>query len=249
MNIIISPTKQMTQEDDAFLPLTQPLFLKQTKLILDSLKTLSFEEAQTLWKCNDQLAQENYDRIQQADLATSHTTAAILSYKGLQYQYMSPDLLTEPALDYLQEHLRILSGFYGILRPFDGIVPYRLEMQARLAVTDTTNLYHFWADTLYNALSFDKGPVVNLASKEYSKALLPYLKPTDTLINIDFVHLIDGKLKTKATLAKMARGEMVRYLAENQIKTIEGIKTFTHPHYRYSKELSTESNYVFQFHD
>lgn len=248
MKIIISPTKQMNREDDAFLPLTKPAFLDKTTLILDQLRTLSYDEAKTLWKCNDKLAEENYQRIQEADL-TKGLSAAILSYKGLQYQYMSPDLLTEPGLRYLQDHVRILSGFYGVLRPFDGIVPYRLEMQAPLAVAGETNLYNFWADTLYQSLSFEDGPVINLASNEYSKALLPYLKESDQLIDIAFVHLIDGKLKVKATLAKMARGEMVRYLAENQITTLKGIKQFDHPHYRYTEELSTTDKYVFQFHD
>lgn len=246
MKIIISPTKQMALENDSFLPLTTPAFLDKTTHILEKLRTLSYNEAKALWKCNDKLAEENYQRIQKADL-TKGLSAAVLSYKGLQYQYMSPDLLTEPGLHYLQDHVRILSGFYGVLRPFDGIIPYRLEMQAPLAVDGKNNLYKFWADTLYQALSFEDGPVINLASKEYSKALTPYLTETDQLIDIDFVHLIDGKQKVKATLAKMARGEMVRYLAENQVTTLEGIKRFNHPHYHYSQELSQVKNLVFLY--
>lgn len=248
MKIIISPTKQMSQENDSFLPLSEPIFITHATEILNKLKTLSYEEAKTLWKCNDKLAEENYQRIQTADLK-SNTAPAILSYKGLQYQYMAPDLLTESGLDYLQNHVRILSGFYGILCPFDGIIPYRLEMQAPLAVNDAPNLYKFWGDSLYQALCFESGPVINLASKEYAKALLPYLKESDQLIEIAFVHLIDGKLKVKATLAKMARGEMVRYLADQQVTTLDGIKHFDHPHYHFSEALSTPNKYVFQFHD
>lgn len=246
MKIIISPTKQMTDEQDFFYPKSQPTFLNDTALILKALQKLSYDEAKKLWKCNDKLAEENYTRIKNADLKKA-TSPAIMSYKGLQYQYMAPDLFTEPALDYLQNHVRILSGFYGILKPFDGIIPYRLEMQAPLPVEKSKNLYTFWNKKLYEALEFDKGPVINLASKEYSKCLTPYLKPEDQLIEVSFSHIIDGKLKVKATLAKMARGEMVRYLAENNVTTIEEVKNFNHPQYKYSKEHSDLSKIVFLY--
>lgn len=248
MKLIISPTKQMTQDETTFLPVTRPHFLAFTEQILNALLPLSYDEAKALWKCNDKLAEENFQRIHATDL-TKGQSAAILSYKGLQYQYMAPDLLTEPALHYLQDHLRILSGFYGVLRPFDGISPYRLEMQAPLAVGEAPNLYRFWGDRLYQDLFAENEPVINLASKEYSKALTPYLQENDQLIDIDFIHLIDGKRKVKATLAKMARGEMVRYLAEQQVTTLAGIKAFPHPHYRFSQELSTDTSFVFLFHD
>lgn len=246
MKIIISPTKQMTTEQDFFFPESQPLFLNETKQILKELKKLSYEEAKTLWNCSDKLAQENFDRLKHMDLK-KHISPAIMSYKGLQYQYMAPDLFTESGLNYLQEHVRILSGFYGILKPFDGIVPYRLEMQAPLTIGKFDNLYTFWADKLYNELQFDQGPVINLASKEYSKTLIPFLKETDQLIEISFAQLINGKPKVKATLAKMARGEMIRFLSENNVTTVEGIKTFDHPDYIYSDDLSTKNKLVFLY--
>lgn len=244
MKIIISPTKQMKTELDHFLPESQPMFLAETKKILAELQKLSLEEAQTLWNCSDKLAFENYERIQSIDFDKG-TTPCIASYKGLQYQYMAPHLFTGPALDYIQKHLRILSGFYGILRPFDGIVPYRLEMQAAFPVAREKNLYHFWGQQIYEALAFDQGPVINLASKEYTKTLTPYLKRNDQLIEVAFVSLINGKPKTKATLAKMARGEMVRFMAENQVTTIKEIKQFDHPDYTFSKDLSTDTKMIF----
>lgn len=246
MKIIISPTKQMTNDQDFFFPDSSPQFLPQTKQILSELKKLSYEEAKNLWHCSDKLAQENYERLQQMALE-KRTTPAIMSYKGLQYQYMAPDLFTKSALTYLQDHVRILSGFYGVLRPFDGIVPYRLEMQAPLSVANKKNLYAFWHQRIYEALEFNKGPVINLASKEYSKAITPYLKKTDQLIEISFAQEIEGKLKVKATLAKIARGEMVRFLAEQHITTIEEIKQFDHPNYQYSHEHSTDQKLVFLY--
>lgn len=248
MKIIISPTKQMTTEQDFFFPESQPIFLKETQQLLNTLKKLTIKEAKQLWKCNDKLAQENYERIQHGQL-NKQTSPAIMSYKGLQYQYMAPDIFTQPALVYLQEHVRILSGFYGVLRPFDGIIPYRLEMQAPLKIKSYKNLYQFWHQKIYKALEFDQQPIINLASKEYSKAIIPFLKKNDRMIDVLFYHEIDGKLKVKATLAKMARGEMVRYLAENQIETIEGIKEFNHPHYQFSTQHSTDKAFIFIYKD
>lgn len=244
MQIILSPTKKMLVSIDSFLPEQSPLFIDETTEILAELKKLSYEETKTLWQCSDKLAQENYAHLQELNL-TNQTSPAVMTYKGIQYQYMAPDLLTDDGLTYLQQHLRILSGFYGILRPFDGVVPYRLEMQANLAVGDTKNLYEFWGKKLYDTLTTESGPIINLASKEYSKAITPYLKPTDLFIEPVFASLVDGKLKVKATLAKMARGEMVRFMAENQITTLEGMKQFDHPDYAYAPEFSDEQKMVF----
>lgn len=244
MQIILSPTKKMLVSIDSFSPEQAPLFINETTEILAELKKLSYEEAKTLWQCSDKLAQENYASLQEMTL-TNQISPAIMTYKGIQYQYMAPDLLTDTGLTYIQQHLRILSGFYGILRPFDGVVPYRLEMQANLAVGGAKNLYEFWGKKLYDTLTTETGPIINLASKEYSQAITPYLKPTDLFIEPVFASLVDGKLKVKATLAKMARGEMVRFMAENQITTLEGIKQFDHPNYAYAPEFSDERKIVF----
>lgn len=244
MKIIISPTKKMVIETDSFLAESHPLYLKEAKDILEKLKSLSYEEAKQLWKCNDRIAMENFDRLKGIQL-DQQLSPAVMSYKGLQFQYMVPDLFTDEQLRYVKENLLILSGFYGILRPFDGISPYRLEMQAALPIENHKNLYQFWGQKLYDALAFDEGPVINLTSKEYTKAITPYLKAGDQLIEIIFANLIDGKLKIKATLAKMARGQMVRFMAEKQATQLDDLKYFDHPHYSFSKEHSSDSQLVF----
>lgn len=248
MKIIISPTKKMVIETDYFQAESRPRYLKETKILLEKLRSLSYEEVKQLWKCNDTIASENVARLQEMQLDDA-LSPALMTYKGLQYQYMAADLFTHDQLTYVKENLRILSGFYGILRPFDGIAPYRLEMQAPLSIQNHKNLYQFWGQKLYDALAFDQGPVINLASKEYTKAISPYLKPDDQLIEIVFASLIDGKLKVKATPAKMARGQMVRFMAQTQAKTIEDIKTFDHPHYKFSKAHSNETTLVFLHQD
>lgn len=244
MKIIIAPAKKMVVAPDDFPYTDYPQYLAQTSQILARLRELSYPEAKQLWHCSDKLAEPNYAWLQKLDLK-AHLTPAISSYRGIQYQYMAPDIFTGPALDYIQANLRILSGFYGILRPFDGVVPYRLEMQAKLPVADHPNLYDFWGDRLYHALATPDEPIINLASQEYSKAITPYLSPNQRLITPVFGSLVAGRLKVKATLAKMARGAMVRFLAENQISEPDQIKAFDHPDYRFDPERSTETEFVF----
>jgi len=244
MKIIIAPAKKMVIDTDTFAPDSVPQYLTATQQILDQLRQLTYPQAKALWHCSDKLAQPNYDWLQQLDL-TRQLTPALLAFSGIQYQYMAPDLFTAPALDYVRNNLRILSGFYGILRPFDGIVPYRLEMQSKLAVAETTNLYAFWGDRLYHALTPTPEPIINLASQEYAKTITPYLAPQQPMVTVTFGSLVAGQLKTKATLAKMARGAMVRYLAEHQVTTVDAVTQFDHPNWTYSAERSTATNIVF----
>jgi cytoplasmic iron level regulating protein YaaA (DUF328/UPF0246 family) len=173
-------------------------------------------------------------------------TPAIISYEGIQYQYMSPLVLSEDGLEHIQKHLRILSGFYGILKPFDGVTPYRLEMQAKASVGSFKDLYEYWGDSLYQELTSDGDHVIlNLASKEYSKCIEKYVGKDDLFVTCVFGELIDRKVVQKGTLAKMARGEMVRFLAENQVDTLEDVKQFQGLGYHLSEELSSAKEFVF----
>lgn len=243
MKVIISPAKKMKVEED--IPsLGKPLFLDKTSQILDSMKSLTYEELKSLWKCNDSIAQLNYERIQHMNLY-GDLSPAVLAYEGIQYQYMAPGVMENEQLSWLQNHLRILSGFYGILKPMDGIVSYRLEMQTKLQVNQSKDLYDYWKDDLYQELVKEDHVILNLASKEYSKCIEKYLTEADTFVTISFMEDVNGKLVQKGTLAKMARGEMVRYLAENQIDQIEEVKKFTGLGFVYSKAHSNESEYVY----
>lgn len=244
MKIIISPAKKMIVDTDTFPVLHKPVLLIKTEILKKKIQNLSFEEAKNLWKCNDKLAQLNYVRFREMDLE-KNLTPALLAYEGLQYQHIAPKVLTEGALNYLGKHLRILSGFYGILSPFDGVVPYRLEMQAKLPTETTRNLYEFWGEEIYRILKDEDGLTINLASKEYSMAVQPYLQQGDRFITVEFGELSNGKLKQKGTFAKMARGEMVRFLAENQIEDMESLKEFHELGLRYVPELSHNNKMCF----
>ena len=244
MRIIISPAKKMNVREDILNYRNLPVFLEETDRIMDWMKSLSLEEAKTLWGCNEKLAKQNFERFAKMELRR-RLTPAILSYEGIQYQYMAPAVFENQMLAYVQEHLRILSGFYGVLKPLDGVTPYRLEMQAKAKVNGTGDLYDFWGDRLYREVLDDSHIIINLASKEYSKCIEKYLLPKDRFITCIFGELSNGKVVQKGTYAKMARGEMVRFMAENNISKPEEMKQFNRLGYRFVDHLSTAMEYVF----
>ncbi len=131
MRIIIAPAKKMVVDTDSFSVDGPPQFLERAERLKAVLQGMSPKELQALWRCNDAIAKLNVERLAQMDLRRN-PTPAVIAYEGIQYRYMAPSVMEAAHLDYLREHLRILSGFYGLLRPFDGVTPYRLEMQARL---------------------------------------------------------------------------------------------------------------------
>lgn len=221
-----------------------PVFMEESKILLDYLYSLSYEDLKTIWKSSHKLAQLNYERIKTMDLKRN-LTPAILSYEGLQYKYMGANVFTEEELTYLDEHLRILSGFYGILKPFDGVVPYRLEMQAKLINWNYNSIYDFWQDKIAKNIFSQTDLVLDLASKEYSKTIYKFLPENKKIIECVFGQKIDGKIREKATLAKMARGEMVRFLAERNAESIEEVKDFDRLGYSYREDLSNERQIIF----
>ena len=245
MRIILSPTKKMREDPDSLTCGGLPQFLPRTEEILAWLRSRSPEQLQKLWGCNDAIAAQNLERLADMDL-TTRLTPAICAYEGIAFQYMAPSVFDDGQFDYVQEHLRILSGFYGVLRPMDGVRPYRLEMQARAAVGGHRDLYSFWGDSLYRAVQPEDGVILNLASKEYSKCIEKYLTPDDRFVTCTFAENVDGKLVQKGTFAKMARGEMVRFLAEHQITEPEGAAAFDRLNFHFREDCSTENELIFE---
>jgi cytoplasmic iron level regulating protein YaaA (DUF328/UPF0246 family) len=245
MRIILSPAKKMNVDTDKLEYKGLPVFLEQTEKILDWLRKQSHADLQKLWGCNDKIAEQNYERIAEMNLH-KRLTPAILSYEGIAFQYMAPAVFEDSSFDYVQEHLRILSGFYGVLKPMDGVTPYRLEMQAKAAINGHKDLYDLWGSRLYDEVSDGTSVIINLASKEYSKCIEKYLKPDDCYITITFGEMVNGKLVTKGTYAKMARGEMVKYMAENQIEDPNEIKKFDRLGHVYRDDLSCDTEIVFE---
>lgn len=245
MRIILSPAKKMNEDRDTLEPLQLPVYIKQTEKILSWMRMQSREDLQKLWKCNDKITALNTDRVEHMDL-NSKRTPAILSYEGIAFQYMAPTVFDAGQFTYVQEHLRILSAFYGVLKPMDGVTPYRLEMQAKASVDGSKDLYDFWGSRLYDEVRDGSGIIINLASKEYAKCIEKYLTGKDTYITVTFCEKSGGKFVTKGTYAKMARGEMVRYMAEMQIERPEDICKFDRLGYVFRADLSSDTEYIFE---
>lgn len=244
MRIIISPAKQMKTDTDTFECRECPVLMDKTSILKDWIQSLSYEEQKALWACNDKIARVNSDRFSNMNL-TEQLTPALLAYDGIQYTYMAPAVFEDGRFEYVQEHLRILSGFYGVIKPLDGVVPYRLEMKSKINVDGYTNLYAFWEDDIYNEVMDDSRILINLASKEYSKCIEKYLRPDDRFITCVFGEIENEKVVQKGVYAKMARGEMVRFMAGIHASKPEDMKEFEWSGYRYDEERSTDDKYVF----
>ncbi|PQJ82478.1 peroxide stress protein YaaA [Polaribacter glomeratus] len=250
MKIIISPAKSLDFESKVPTSLhTQPRFLEQSEKLHKKLKTLSKNKLSDLMKISDDLAALNYDRNQtwETPFTTENSKQAIYAFTGEVFRGIDVNSLDEKKLPILQERLRILSGLYGLLKPLDLIQPYRLEMGTRLQVGKTENLYKFWDNSVAEALNTELADgelLINLASSEYFK-VLPKKVLKVPMITPVFKDFKNGEYKIVMTYAKKARGLMVRFIIENNVKTIEELKGFNIDKYRFSEEMSSGNDLVF----
>ena len=236
MKIIMSPAKKMRSDEDASITPTTPCFLKESQVLEEKLKSMSYDELRKLWKTNEKLTDQCMSELE--NRAYQPLTCALHAYDGIAFKYLHPFSMSDSERDYLNKHLRILSGMYGVLTPTDGIVPYRLEMGVK-----SLNLYKFWGSQIYNSLN--DNIIINLASKEYSKCITDYLTDKDQCIEIQFLRNIKGILKQQATYAKMARGAMISYMAKENIENIEDLKKFNDLDFIFNEELSNDHCFVF----
>ena len=244
MRIILSPAKKMRADLDGLPPRALPQFLGRAERLRDVLRGMSYDELKKLWKCNDQITELNVERLR--DMDPRHAlTPALFAYDGIAFQYMRPNVFTDTELSYVEEHLRILSGFYGVLRPFDGVASYRLEMGAKLSVDGSRDLYDYWGGTLAESVCDGTDLIINLASKEYSQTIEKHLTPGVRFVTVVFGEHAGGKTVEKGTMCKMARGKMVRWMAEQSVKAPEELAGFDCLGYRFCQDESTEITYTF----
>ncbi len=220
---------------------TMPAFRSETERLLNHLKEYAPWELESIFKANEKLSSASFFDYQAFDF-DKEGCPALFVYDGLVYKNINPTRLSQPALDYAADSLRILSAFYGLLRPFDLIQPYRLEMITKLR-WDQGTMYEFWQDKLYHALYETSDSVINLASEEYAKCVRSYLKLHDCFIDIVFLKETTGQIPT--TMAKMARGHMVRLILEQRIRQPEDLKSLEPNGFRFSEALSRPARYVF----
>jgi len=238
MKIIISPAKKLTTEKISINKASAIQFSNEAKYLVKELKNYKVNDIKELMGLSDNLAQLNYERFQKWDLNSDQVNAAIYMFQGDVYQGLKVETFTANEIDFAQEHLRILSGLYGLLKPLDLIYPYRLEMGTKMKTKNGNNLYNFWGDKLSQALISDmksKEVLINLASNEYSRALKlnNFPKPVITPIFKDYKH---GKLKVISFYAKRARGEMCNYIIKNKITNTKNLKMFSNLDYKFSDE-------------
>lgn len=250
MKLVLSPAKSLNFESKLPTPKsTESRFLLESKRVNSLLKKQSPKELSSLMKISDNLGQLNYQRNQDWALPFTKDNArpAVYAFNGDVYRGLDAYSIDTNKLDKVEDTVRIISGLYGILKPFDLIQPYRLEMGTKFPVGNNKNLYEFWrkkiTESLNNELE-DNELFLNLASNEYFKAI-----DTKTLkvpvVNINFKEFKGDKYKTIAIFAKLARGLMARYIVDTDAKTLDDVKAFNIDNYGFSDELSSENELVF----
>ncbi len=251
MIAVISPAKSLDFESPSPIQsVSDTRFVEQSEKIVKKMRSFSRAKLGELMKISTPLAQLNHERFAQwtAQPTEENVKQAVFAFNGDVYTGLDATSLNQPQIDYLQQHLRILSGLYGLLRPLDAMQPYRLEMGTKVNIKRKKNLYEFWGDTITSTLMEDigqaDGVVINLASNEYFKAVNTKRMP-QRIIDIEFKDFKNGQYKVLSFFAKKARGMMARFMAENQLKNPEDLKAFNSEGYGFNPELSLENKWVF----
>ena len=253
MLFLLSPAKSLDYETPPHITRhSLPLFTPQSAQLIDVLKTKTPQQISTLMKLSDTLSGLNAVRYQEwsPKFTGANSKQAVLAFNGNVYEGLNAQTLTDQQLDWAQDHLCILSGLYGVLRPLDWMQPYRLEMGTTLATPKGTNLYQFWdaqiSDYLNTRAAADTSPViVNLASQEYFKAVdRKALKVR--VVSCVFQELRGNQYKIISFNAKRARGLMVRYAIEKQVTSVEKLQSFNAEGYCFEAAVSGPDELVFR---
>jgi cytoplasmic iron level regulating protein YaaA (DUF328/UPF0246 family) len=252
MLTLLSPAKKMNMAPtETGVTITQPRLRADTQELAIVAKTQTAEDLKRLMHISDNLAAMNFERFQAFNLYNKSNTAkpAGLAFDGDVYWGLEANSLCEEALSYAQDHLRILSGLYGVLRPMDAIQPYRLEMGTKMANGRGKSLYDFWGSHIANRLNVDMADhadttVVNLASNEYFKAVDTKALGR-TVIGAKFLNVKDGEARSLMYYAKHARGAMARWIMENRVDRADGLKDFNAGGYTLDATASTANELVF----
>lgn len=251
MQIILSPAKLMDFSDkNGDIKSTKPLFPEKTKELIAVSRQLSEREIAEEMAINVKMAHEVYEYFQTFDLRSTRRQSAALAYNGIAYKGLNAHDFSREDFDFAQQHLNIISGLYGIVRPLDAIKPYRLEMQRRIVPQGYKTLYDFWGDTINEYLSkkLRKGDktIINVASKEYAKVVRKNKLPKGTkIIDIQFLQQENDDLKQIVVHSKKARGLMSRFIIKNRLIDAEEVKGFDYEGYFFYPALSKEDTWVF----
>ena len=238
MKILISPAKSLDFENNVETSISsKPIFADQALKINNTIKNLSAPDLSSLMKISPKLSELNWSRNQEFQKIDSKEKEAIFAFNGDVYDGIDANTINTSNHEKLQNSLRILSGLYGILKPFDKIKAYRLEMGTRISINGSKNLYDFWKENVTNSLVNEVNEneiIVNLASNEYSSVIDQSLI-SNTIVNPQFKDFKNGKLKIISFYAKKARGLMTRFLIDNEINSLSDIESFNSSGYMFSQ--------------
>ncbi|GAB6190333.1 peroxide stress protein YaaA [Desulfocastanea catecholica] len=251
MQIITAPSKTQQCNGRIYAQYTQPLLLDKAKILIDRLKLLDRDELSRLMRTSERLTESTYQRIHTFTLPFSPDNAkqALFTFQGDAYSAIQAADYSPEQLRYAQEHLFILSGLYGLLRPLDLMQPYRLEMGCSLSVAGVDTLYQFWREKITASIneafaeSADR-VLVNLASKEYAK-VVDERQLQAQMVHVTFQQKHQGRLRTIAIHAKRARGMMIDFAITNHIDTAAGLQEFRDDGYSFSRENSSATKWFF----
>lgn len=242
MIAILSPAMNMKQNFEHAIETTQPVFSGRAEKLVDVLRAYSPWELESLLCINAQLAMNAFEAY--CDFgAAGVKMPAVLAFHGLAYQNLNPQGFSPGDFEYANDHLRILSSLYGLLRPNDSIHPYRLDFVCRFG--KQKKLYDHWGASVCRELFRRGDTVVNLCSGEYEKLIIPHLTATDRLISCRFLVNKAGKLRCQATASKMARGQMARFIIKNRIEDPEQLRAFDWDEYEFCERMSSQNELVF----
>ena len=248
MIVLISPAKTLDLSATDVSLYTQPDFQKETKELVGIMKKKSKKAIKSLMNVSDNIASLNEARYQQfvEDFTQDNAKQALLAFKGDVYTKIEVGAFSREDFEFAQQHLRILSGLYGLLKPLDLIQPYRLEMGITLKNKIGKNLYEFWGSKIARAINEleEEGPIVNLASKEYFKAVDQKSLKHEVITPV-FKEFKNGEYKIIGIFAKQARGMMSNFIIKNKIIKPEELITFNEAEYEYAENKSTENEWVF----
>lgn len=242
MIAILSPAMNMAPTSLPLLPPARPRFWRDAAALADRLRRLDPWQLEGELGLSPELALSVWRSYQEFDAERPGTPAA-LSFKGLAYQHLAAGDFSREDFAFAGGHLRMLSALYGLLRPDDGILPYRLDFVCRWGKRE--KLYAYWGSRVCDALFAETKTVVNLCSGEYEKLIVPHLKPGKRLVTCRFLTRKAGRLRCLATASKMARGEMARRIVKSRITDPENLRSFDWDGFSYMAELSGEDRYTF----
>ena len=251
MHIILSPAKTMTGSSKIKAPAgTQPYFPEEAKEIALNMAQYSIEELGRILKLSPKLSLETYQRFQNFHSTEKKPLQALLAYTGVVFKNINPKDFTEADFLFAQKHLRFASFCYGLLRPLDLIKPYRLESDVKLPELGEGNMYNFWrprqTDLLIKETKKDDNLLINLASMDIQPSFdWKKLEQSVRIITPDFKVRKNGKAETIVIYAKMARGQMTRYIIKNRISNPEDLKAFSWEGFTYKESMSEENRWVF----